>query len=122
MPFACRPLALNGYFKYLPDLIDGSDYGYVRIELVNITDGKETKIATGMLNFRTQPDYAAFRCPINYLVYDLKPTHLRMMFVSSHHADCGDTANDRLVPVTPDLPNARMRGSTLWVSQLTFSY
>ena len=45
-----------------------------------------------------------------------------MMFVSSHHADCGDTANDRLVPVTPDLPNARMRGSTLWVSQLTFSY
>ena len=122
VPFACRPSALNGYFKYLPDLIDGSDYGYVRIELVNITDGKETKIATGMLNFRTQPDYAAFRCPINYLVYDLKPTHLRMMFVSSHHADCGDTANDRLVPVTPDLPNARMRGSTLWVSQLTFSY
>ena len=120
--FSCRPSALNGYFRYLPDLTDGSDYGYVQIQLVNISNGKETLIATGRLNFRTQPDYAAFRCPIEYIVYDLKPTHLRIMFVSSHYADCDNTANDRLVPVTADMPNARMRGSTLWVSQLTFSY
>lgn len=122
VPFSCRPSALNGYFRYLPDLTDGSDYGYVQIQLVNISNGKETLIATGRLNFRTQPDYAAFRCPIEYIVYDLKPTHLRIMFVSSHYADCDNTANDRLVPVTADMPNARMRGSTLWVSQLTFSY
>lgn len=122
VPFTCRPSALNGYFKYLPDITDGDDYGYVHVELVNIANGKETIIATGTLNFRTQPDYSAFRCPIEYTVYDLKPTHLRMMFVSSHYADCDNTANDRRVPVTPDLPNARMRGSTLWVSQLTFTY
>lgn len=122
VPFNCRPSALNGFFRYLPDLTDGSDYGMVRLELVNIADGRETVIATGTFNFRTRPDYTAFKCPIDYTIYNLKPTHLRIMFLSSHHAGGTGRDADAQVPVTADLPNARMRGSTLWVSQLSFSY
>lgn len=122
VPFDCRPSALNGFFKYLPDLTDGEDYGRVEVELVHINGSQEIVIAQGEYNFRTQPDYAAFKCPIEYKTYNLKPTHLRIMFVSSHYAEGSGRNADTLVPVTADLPDACMRGSTLWVSQLSFSY
>lgn len=122
-PFTSRPSALNGFFKYLPDLTDGSDCGTVEVQLVNIApDGSETVISSGKYTFRTASDYTAFSVPLSYRIFKTKPTHLRIMFCSSNRADGPVNSPDLSVPVTADPRNAVMQGSTLWVSQLSFSY
>ena len=120
VPFTTRPSGLNGYFKYLPDLTDASDYGVAKLELVaRRADGTEVTIATASVTFRTSPDYKAFNMPLDYKTYNLKPTHLKLMFLSSHHGLDGDDAD---VPVTALPAYGRMTGSALWIQNLTFSY
>lgn len=115
-PFTSRPSSLNGFFKYLPDLTDGTDYGVLDIELVSKdAGGKETVVADGHYDFRTSPDYKAFNVPLTYSLVNLRPTHLRVSIRSSHY-------DDELVPLTPDLRTASLVGSALWLTELSFSY
>ena len=120
-PFHSRPTALNGYFKYLPDLTHNNDCGYVEISIINRTAGTETVIAHGRMEFQTTPDYRAFSVPLEYEYFDLHATELRIMFSSS--VATGDQEyEDAHVPLTAWPELGRMSGSTLWVSGLTFSY
>ena len=120
-PFTSRPSALNGYFKYLPDLTDNNDRGYAYVAILNNQNGEEIVIAEGKFEFTTSPDYKAFSIPLTYKYFNLPATHLRLMFASSNRI--GDQAEEDLnVPVTAKPETAQMTGSTLWVYGLTFSY
>ncbi len=115
-PFTSRPSSLNGYYKYLPDLTDATDYGTLDIQLVRKeSDGTETTVAEGHFDFRTSPDYKSFNVPMTYSLVNLRPTHLRVSVRSSHYPD-------EIVPLTPDLRSASLVGSVLWLTELSFSY
>ena len=143
--FSSRPSSLNGYFKYLPDVTDNDDYGLVMVEIINVTDGVETVIATGRYEFRTSPDYRTFSVPLSYAYFNLHATGLRIMFSSSAQIPENTTPQsapssplstfdsqpsttsaqsyeDTHVPVTPWPELGRMSGSTLWLSALSFAY
>lgn len=122
--FTSRPSSLNGFFKYQPDLNTPDDRGFVSIELVNIdSENTETIVAEGYNEFETSPDYKAFSVPLQYKKLNMRPTHIRVMFVSTTKAGRNISAGeDRLVPVTADLPDARFIGSQLYVTALILSY
>lgn len=121
VPFTSRPSALNGYFRYIPDIQTINDQGYVQVRLVHREGGQETTVAEGYMEFATTPDYRTFSVPLSYVHYGLLPTHLCIMFCST--TQTGTQAyEDSHVPVTALPELGIMRGSTLWVSQLTFSY
>lgn len=119
--FSSRPSALNGFFMYLPDLTDNSDHGYVEVEVLNRTEGKETVIAYGYHEFPTSPDYRTFTVPLEYENFGLKATGLRVMFCSSARA--GKPGDDESrVPVTAYPEFGYMKGSSLWIYNISFSY
>lgn len=121
VPFTSRPSALNGFFKFLPDITDSDDRGTVDIALVHRNaDGNETVVASGHREFRTASDFTAFNLQLTYILFDIKPTHLRLMFCSSVHADFDN--GDADVPLTAIPRDGAMTGSTLWISQLSFAY
>lgn len=121
VPFTSRPSALNGFYKYLPDITDGNDRATVDVALVHRNDdGSETVVASGHQELRTASDFAAFHLQLNYTLFDVRPTHLQLMFCSSNRADFDN--GDADVPVTADPRNGVMCGSTLWISQLSFTY
>ena len=123
VPFTSRPSALNGMYKYIPDLTDAGDLGTVDIRLVRCeSDGSETVIASGQQEFRTSSDYTAFNVPLSYRLFNVRPTHLRLMFCSSNRAGGKGRDADAQVPVTADPKNGMMKGSTLWVTSLSFTY
>lgn len=121
VPFASRPTSLNGYFKYIPDVTHITDRGYVLIRLVRNDGDTQTVVAEGRMEFSTTPDYRAFSVPLTYSRYGVAPTELCIMFASSTYT--GDQEyEDANVPVTALPELGTMHGSTLWVSELTFSY
>ena len=121
MPFASRPTSLNGYFKYIPDVTHINDRGYVLIRLVRNDGDTQTVVAEGRMEFSTTPDYRTFSVPLTYSRYGVVPTELCIMFASSTYT--GDQEyEDANVPVTALPELGTMHGSTLWVSELTFSY
>lgn len=121
VPFASRPTSLNGYFKYIPDVTHINDRGYVLIRLVRNDGDTQTVVAEGRMEFSTTPDYRTFSVPLTYSRYGVVPTELCIMFASSTYT--GDQEyEDANVPVTALPELGTMHGSTLWVSELTFSY
>lgn len=119
--FASRPTSLNGYYKFIPDVTVVSDRGYVDIRLLSISGADTTLVAQGRYEFATAPDYRAFSVPLTYSHYGVHPNRLCIMFCSST-ATGTQEYEDRHVPVTALPKLGIMHGSTLWVSQLTFSY
>lgn len=122
VPFSSRPSSLNGFYKYVPDAGTQSDRGKVTIELVRRdATTSETVIASGELMFASCPDFKSFNVPLLYHRYDLHPTHLKIMFISSAEADDAPI-DDINVPLTPNLERGAYIGSILWVDNLSFSY
>lgn len=119
--FASRPISLNGYFKYIPDVTEVDDQGYVVVEIVNDAVGQETLIASGRMEFSLTPGYRAFSVPLTYSQLGVKPTRLRIMFASTT-ATGTQQYEDAHVPVSALPELGIMHGSTLWISNLTFSY
>ena len=119
--FSSRPSALNGYFKFLPDITHTDDKAFVEVRLTNISDGVETVIAHGSITFDTAPDYRTFSVPLTYTYFNRPASRLYVMFSSSVAAGSQEYEDDN-VPVTAYPELGVMRGSSLWVSGLTFSY
>lgn len=119
--FGSRPLSLNGYYKFIPDVTAITDRGYVDIRLLNIVGTDTTLVASGRQEFNTSPDFRAFSVPLTYSHYGVHPNRLCIMF-SSSTATGTQEYEDAHVPVTAFPELGIMHGSTLWVSELTFSY
>lgn len=121
--FASRPSSINGYYKYVPDINTPTDAGYMWLKLVNIAgDGTERPVASASFRFAVSPDYKAFSAPIKYHEQFLKPTHIKLMFVSSEKAPEHPEYSEDNVPVSPNLANGAMLGSSLWLSTLVLGY
>jgi hypothetical protein len=119
--FTSRPSSLNGFFKYTADDTNRSDKGYVEIEILNVTNGVETVIASGRAEFSPTTDYKAFNVPLTYEYYNLKATKLKIMFAST--IKTGTQAfEDANVPLTAHPEKGVMRGSLLWIDNLSFTY
>ena len=120
--FGSRPSSLNGYFKYLPDLNNPSDCGWVKAEVINVdASGRETLLASARMEFQNAPDFRAFNLPLDYDVFYIPATKIRVMFCSSTATD-GLSLDDPNVPVSVDVQNSCFIGSTLWIDNLSFSY
>jgi hypothetical protein len=119
--FSSRPSSLNGFFMYKPDVNHQSDRGYVEIEILNVTNGVETVIASGRAEFQAETDYKAFNVPLTYSYYNLKATKLKIMFASST-ATGTQEFEDQNVPLTAHPESGVMSGSSLWIDNLSFTY
>jgi hypothetical protein len=119
--FTSRPSSLNGFYMYTADDTHPADHGYVEIEILNITDGVETVIASGRAEFAAATDYKSFNVPLTYKYYNLKATQLRIMFAST--IQTGTQAfEDANVPLTAHPEKGAMTGSSLWIDNLSFTY
>lgn len=119
--FESRPSSLNGFYKYTPDSSSPNDLGFVKVELINDAGEEPVVIAEASMPLGTSPDFITFNLPIEYNVIGIKATKLKIFFSSS--ISYGDIEEeDANVPVSPDIPEARYTGSTLWIDNLSFSY
>lgn len=119
--FTSRPSSLNGFYKYTPDETNQSDRGYVEIEIINITNGTETVIASGRAELQSTTDYKAFNVPLTYKYYNLKASRLKIMFASTTATGTQDY-EDSHVPVTAHPEKGVLSGSSLWIDNLSFTY
>jgi hypothetical protein len=119
--FSSRPSSLNGFYKYTPDETNQSDRGYVEIEIINISNGTETVIASGRAELQSTTDYKAFNVPLTYKFYNLKASRLKIMFASTTATGTQDY-EDSHVPVTAHPEKGVLSGSSLWIDNLSFTY
>lgn len=121
IPFESRPSSLNGFFKFLPDATDGADRGSVSVTLVNRRDGFDTVVAKGYMEFSLSADFKAFNLPLVYKLNTVRPTHLKIMFMSSSRGD-EKPLEDNNVPLTPYPEKGAYTGSCLWIDNLSLTY
>ncbi len=119
--FTSRPSSLNGFYMYTTDDTYRTDKGYVQIEIINETNGVETVIASGRAEFSATTDYKAFNVPLTYKYYNVKATRLKIMFASTTHTGT-QAYEDANVPLTAHPDKGVMRGSSLWIDNLSFTY
>jgi hypothetical protein len=106
---------------YTTDDTYRTDKGYVQIEIINETNGVETVIASGRAEFSATTDYKAFNVPLTYKYYNVKATRLKIMFASTTHTGT-QAYEDANVPLTAHPDKGVMRGSSLWIDNLSFTY
>lgn len=121
MKFASRPSSLNGFYKYSPDPLNPNDNGLVSIEVISEANGFPTVIAFATMRLTASRDFIAFNLPLEYSLFGVKATKIKIMFSSSYKTGTIEE-EDAGVTATPDIPEAVYRGSVLWVDNLSFSY
>lgn len=119
--FTSRPLALNGFYKFMPTAENPRASGLARIEIIGKPDGAEVVLAGGEMLLPPALSYTAFSIPLTYNRFGEKATSIRIMFAPSY--DIGDIESETAnVIVIPLLPSATLRGSSLWIDNLSLSY
>ncbi len=121
IPFASRPSALNGYFKYTPCASNPTDKGIVIISLLNKSNNNEFEIASNSYLFNYTSDYTAFSIPLTYCDFGVKATHLKIMFASSYNIGSIPYENANIATL-PHPQTASSIGSILILDNLNFSY
>lgn len=119
-PFASRPTALKGFFKYANDTNDTAETGTIKVTLLN----GNTVIAEGSCNFNAQSTYKEFTANLEYKDKTQKATTLKIMIASSSHASykqADETASIKTT-VYNGVWEAVKRGATLTIDNLTFTY
>lgn len=120
--FSSRPSALTGYYKYMPAAHGlPLDRGCVSVTLYRVDNGTQTVVASTTAELPLAPGYTSFKIPLEYPVFGLRPTHLKVMFSSSVSTGSIDyeTAN---IPLVNDLVAGAARGSSLWIDDISFAY
>lgn len=112
--FASRPVALEGFYKYVNDSQDTSEKGTVTVQVLNET----IVIASGELELGAVGEYTKFSVPLVYSNYELKATDLHIMISSSNHTNEADIKTTNYV----NKEECCSRGAMLTIDNLTFSY
>ena len=119
--FTSRPSALNGYYSYRCGNGMPGDRGLARIEMLGTVDGRTVTIARGEALLVPSEGYTAFSIPLDYEMFGVKATRLKIMFASSAHI--GDIATEsQTIITTPDVVSATSIGSQLWLDDINLSY
>lgn len=120
--FASRPMALNGFYKYLPGSTATAERGFVRVEVTGISsDGAEITIAKAETALPAATGYTAFTVPLSYTVPGVKATKIKVLLASSTAVGTIDEETASVITIA-DPVTATYRGSTLWVDALSLSY
>lgn len=120
-PFASRPSAINGIYRYYPGGGSPEDCGRVDVSLWGTVNGqyRELTHATGKLY--PSATNASFSVPIRYPIFGAKASTIMVMISSSY--DIGDIEYEsQHIVTTPDARTATSLGSILEVDELTLSY
>lgn len=121
VPWSCRPVSLNGYYKYTPSADTPSDAGIALVEVYGNVDGKVSVIGSGKALLTEANSYSPFSAEIEYYYFGVKATGLRVVFASSEHI--GTIAEESArVPVVLDIPAAAALGSALSLDHVNLSY
>ncbi|MCM1482887.1 MAG: DUF4493 domain-containing protein [Muribaculaceae bacterium] len=121
IPFAARPSALNGFYKYLPCTLLPSDRGLIRVELIGKIDGIDIVIAQGECKLIPVTSFTAFSVPLEYNHDDIKATRLCVMVASTDRIGSIEYETAHVVTAA-NMRTATSTGSELWVDELTLSY
>ena len=111
--FKSRPIAINGYFKYVRDSQDASEEAVVTVTLLN----GNTEIGKGTRTLGDATSYTAFSIPITYSIAYQKATKLMIMITSSNRSEGNIKTTDYLGEY-----EAWSYGATLTIDNLTFTY
>ena len=121
IPWNTRPRSLNGYYRFLPSPSNRSGSGLVRVEITGIENGREVVIAHSEETLPIASDFTAFSVPLEYRMFGVKATGIKVMFSSS--SMCGTIAQETASIVTdPDPPAAVSVGGRLWIDNITLAY
>lgn len=120
--WSSRPAALNGFYRYEPSAADRADHGTVEIEILGTdADGSEVTIAYARGELHIATGYTSFSLPLNYSLFGVKASKLKIMFSSS--ASPGDIDHERRsVRTFSDPVTSTSLGSRLWLDKLEFAY
>lgn len=119
--WSTRPTSVNGYYRFIPSEGARSDYGLVTVEVIGVSEGAETTIASGNAQLPLALSYTAFNVPLEYTVFGAKATRLKVMFSSS--SSPGSIEHETATVVTvPDARTASSTGSQLWIDNVTLAY
>ena len=120
--FGSRPTSLNGLYKFSPASSVAGQTGLARVEVRGVdATGKEVVIAGGEMLLAPATGYTAFSVPLTYNLFGVKATAIKVMLAATAHP--GTIAEENVTTITIDRPDiSAVRGSTLWVDNLTFSY
>ena len=114
VPFASRPTALNGKFKYVRDANDPDEMGVITVQLMS---GSEV-IGSGEIELNAGDNYADFKIPIQYVsdIFGKKATDLKINITSSNRTQDIKTTN------YCNKDECCSRGAALYVDALSFDY
>lgn len=121
MRFASRPSALNGFYRFVASPANINANALARIEILGNPDGAEIVIASGEIHLSAAMSYTAFTIPLSYSRFGEKATSIRVMFAASDNMGDIESEN-RSIVVTPLPASATLRGSSLWIDNLSLSY
>lgn len=118
-----KPTAMNFVYKATPY---NDDEYLIRIEMLNITDGKETVIGDGELKSNTsQTSYVAGSLNISYKeeYKDMFISHVRILFQCGTKED-RDHLKDKFedASVFNGYTNAYIKGSEFWLDEFSLEY
>lgn len=120
-PFASRPTAVNGIYRYTPGGGMPEDCGRVDVSLWGWADGKYQELAHSTGRLYPSATNASFSVPISYPMFGAKASAIRLMISSSY--DIGTIEYEtRHIVINPDVLTSSMTGSVLEVDELTLSY
>ncbi|MCM1117161.1 MAG: DUF4493 domain-containing protein [Pseudoflavonifractor sp.] len=121
IPFESRPSSLNGAYKFIPAPADPHAAGIARIEVLGAVYGTEVVLASSELILTPTLSYTLFSIPLQYRRTDVKASSLRILFAASDKM--GDMESETAsISVTPFLASATLRGSSLWIDNLSLGY
>lgn len=121
IPWRTRPRSLNGYYRFLPSSANRSGSGLVRVELTGMADGREVVISSSEARLPLASDFTAFSVPLEYTMFGVKATGIKVMFSSS--SMCGTIAEETFsIATDPDPLTASSVGGRLWIDNITLAY
>lgn len=116
-----RPMAVNGYYKFMVTTAGVSEHGLVQVEVLGQYNGAEIVLASSRVELLPAHSYTAFSIPLEYSVFGAKATSIRLMFSAS--ANIGSPAYEAAnIPLLFDPETSTARGSSLWLDNINFSY
>lgn len=116
-----RPISLNGFYKYAPSEDNWDDRGLALVEVLGEREGEEVVIASGRRILPLATGYTAFSVPLEYEMFGVKATRIKVMFASSE--TIGTIEEETASILThPDPRTATSLGSQLWLDNVTLAY
>lgn len=119
--FKSRPLSLNGYYRFIPSTDSRNERGLIRVEVLGMVDGVETVISQKDHQLPVALGYTAFNVTLDYPMFGVKATRLKVMFATSAHI--GTIAEeDASIHVIADPETSSATGNRLWIDNISLGY